>query len=105
MNDIILKYLQGNASEKEKELLLVWLRADEEKVAIPYETDLNSQKTGEDRDDGTISRSCLLNYRIATAEVVKIQSSNLNGRFIVVKGSHKGGRTGDWETSMELKPY
>lgn len=30
MNDIILKYLQGNASEKEKELLLVWLRADEE---------------------------------------------------------------------------
>lgn len=81
------------------------LRADEEKVAIPYETDLNSQKTGEDRDDDTISRSCLLNYRIATAEVVKIQSSNLNGRFIVVKGSHKGGRTGDWETSMELKPY
>ena len=30
MNDIILKYLQGNASEKEKELLHVWLRADEE---------------------------------------------------------------------------
>ena len=30
MNDIILKYLQGNASEKEKELLLDWLRADGE---------------------------------------------------------------------------
>lgn len=30
MNDIILKYLQGNASEKEKEVLLGWLRADEE---------------------------------------------------------------------------
>ena len=50
-------------------------------------------------------RSCLLNYSIATAEVVKVQSSDLNGRFIVVKGSHKGGRTGDWKTSMELKPY
>lgn len=30
MNDIILKYLQGKASEKEKEVLLGWLRAGEE---------------------------------------------------------------------------
>lgn len=81
------------------------LRSDEETVAIQVETDLNSQKTGEDRKEDTISRSCLLNYNIATAEVVKVQSSDLNGRFIVVKGSHKGGRTGDWKTAMELKPY
>ena len=81
------------------------LRSDEETVAIQVETDLNSQKTGEDRKEDTISRSCLLNYSIATAEVVKVLSSDLNGRFIVVKGSHKGGRTGDWKTSMELKPY
>lgn len=81
------------------------LRADEEKVVIPVETDLNSQTTGEDRDEDTISRSCLLNYHISTAEVVKIQSNELNGRFVVVKGSHNGSRTGDWETSMELKPY
>ena len=81
------------------------LRSDEETVAIQVETDLNSQKTGEDRKEDTISRSCLLNYSIATAEVVKVQSNDLNGRFIVVKGSHRGGRTGDWKTSMELKPY
>lgn len=81
------------------------LRSDEEKIAIPVETDLNSQKTGEDRDEDTISRSCLLNYRIATAEVVKIQSSDLNGKFIVVKGKHTGGKTGDWKTSMEVRPY
>lgn len=81
------------------------LRADEEKIAIPVETKLNSKTTGKDRDENTISRSCLLNYNIATAEVVKIQSNDLNGRFIVVKGKHSGGRTGDWETSMELKPY
>lgn len=81
------------------------LRSDEEKIAIPIETDLNSQKTGGDRDEDTISRSCLLNYRVATAEVVKIQSSDLNGRFLVVKGKHSGGRTGDWKTSMGLKPY
>lgn len=81
------------------------LRADEEKVVIPVEDDLNSQTTGEDREDDTISRSCLLNYRVSTAEVVRIQSAELNGRFIVVSGSHSGGRTGDWKTSMELKPF
>lgn len=82
------------------------LRADEEKVAIAVETQSNSQKTGEDRnDDDHVSRSCLLNYGVATAEVVKIQSADLNGRFLVSKGKHVGGRTGDWKTSMELKPF
>lgn len=81
------------------------LRSDEEKIAIPLEDDLNSQTTGSARDEDTISRSCLLNYRVATAEVVKVKSSDLNGKFIVVKGKHSGGRTGDWKTSMELKPH
>ena len=81
------------------------LRVDEEKVVIPIETAANSKKTGSSRKDDNISRSCLLNYNIAAAEVVKIQSSDLNGRFLVVKGSHKGGRTGDWKTSMELRPF
>ena len=81
------------------------LRVDEEKVAIPYETDLNSRKTGSSRDEDTISRSCLLNYSVAAAEVVRIQSTTLNGRYIVVSGKHKGGRTGDWKTSMELKAF
>ena len=82
------------------------LRADEEKVAIPVETKSNSQKTGEDRtDDDHVSRSCLLNYGVSTAEVVKVQSSDLNGQFIVSKGKHVGGWTGDWKTSMELKPW
>ena len=81
------------------------LRADTEHVVIPVETKANSQTTGENRKDDNISRSCLLNYNIAAAEVVKIQSSDLNGRFIVVKGSHKGGRTGDWKTLMELRPF
>ena len=81
------------------------LRADEDKVVIPTETKLNSKKTGAEREEKNISRSCLLNYGIAAAEIVRIQSSDLNGRFIVVKGKHTGGRTGDWKTSMELKPY
>lgn len=82
------------------------LRADEEKVAIAVETQSNSQKTGESRDDDDhVSRSCLLNYGVATAEVVKIQSADLNGQFLVSKGKHVGSRTGDWKTSMELKPF
>ena len=43
------------------------LRSDEEKVTIPLETKENSQKKGKDREDDWISRSCILNYRIATA--------------------------------------
>ena len=82
------------------------LRADTEKVAIAVETQSNSQKTGEDRDDDdNVSRSCLLNYNVAAAEVVKIQSSDLNGQFIVSKGKHTGDWKGDWKTSMELKPF
>ena len=79
------------------------LRSDEDTVSIPVETKLNSKKTGSARDENTISRSCLLNYRISTAESVKIQSSDLNGKYIVVKGSYVGSRTGDWKTTMELK--
>lgn len=81
------------------------LRSDEDQIPIPLETKANSQKTGEERKEDTISRSCLLNYNIATAEVVKVQSSDLNGKFIVVKGKHSGSRTGDWKTDMELKPF
>lgn len=80
------------------------LNADEEKTAIPFETASNTQITGEDRDEDLISRSCLLQYRIATAEVIKIQSKDLNGKFLVAKGTHAGSRSGDWKTSMELKP-
>ena len=81
------------------------LRSDEEKVIIPVENTKSTRKTGDPENGNTISRSCLLNYRIATAEVVTVQSSDLNGRFIVVKGKHIGGRTGDWKSSIELKPF
>lgn len=80
------------------------LRSDEEKVMIPLETKENSQKKGKDREDDWISRSCILNYRIATAEQIKIQSKDLNGKFVVKEGKHSGSRTGKWETSMKLEP-
>ena len=81
------------------------LRADEDKEVIPVETMKNSKKKGEEREEKNISRSCLLNYNVAAAELVRIQSDDLNGKFVVVKGKHSGGRTGEWKTSMELKPF
>jgi hypothetical protein len=81
------------------------LRSNAEKVAIPVETASNSQKTGEEREEDTISRSCLLHYGISPAELVMVRSNDLNGKFVVVKGKHTGGRTGDWKTTMDLRPY
>lgn len=81
------------------------LRSDEEKVTIPLETKKNSQKTGKDREDNWIARSCILNYRIAAAEQITVQSKDLNGKFIVKEGKHSGSRTGKWETSMKLEPW
>lgn len=80
------------------------LRSDQDVIAIQIETNLNSQKTDEARKEENVSRSCLLHYGIAAAELVKIQANDLNGKFIVVKGKHVGSRTGDWKTEMELKP-
>ena len=90
------------------------LRSDADKDVIPIETKKNSKQTSKkkskestsgEREEKNINRSCLLNYNIAAAELVKIQSNDLNGKFVVVKGKHSGGRKGDWKTSMELKPY
>ncbi len=81
------------------------LRTNEDKIIIPLETTLNTQKTGENRKEDFISRSCLLHYDIAPAEVIRFQSNDLNGTLLVAKGKHTGARTGDWKTSMELKPY
>lgn len=80
------------------------LKADIEKIAIPLETKLNSQIHGEKRDVETITRACLLNPHISTAELIKVQSRELNGKFVVVKGCHKGSKSGEWKTIMELKP-
>ena len=74
-------------------------------MPIPEEIDVNRKTTCKGLEEDTNSRSCLLNYRGATAEGVKIQSADVNGRVIVVEGKHSGGRTSDWETSMELRPY
>lgn len=54
--------------------------------------------------DGTLSRSCLLNYHIGVADKIVIQDSQTNGTFLVVSGVHEGSRAGNWKTTLEVKP-
>lgn len=82
------------------------LRADEEKVVIEVETDLDTKKTTEEKDEEaqTKKRNSLLNYHLGPADIIRIQSSDLNGQFIIVRGTHKGSQSGDWKTEIEVRP-
>ena len=55
-------------------------------------------------DEGTISRSCLLNYHIGVADKIVIQDSRTNGTYMVVSGVHEGSASGSWKTTLEVKP-
>lgn len=79
------------------------LRSTDENEVIPIETDLTTQTATADKEENTKTRSSLLNYHIGPADVVKLQSCDLNGDFMVVRGRHIGSKTGDWKTEMELK--
>ncbi len=79
------------------------LRATDENIVIPIETDLTTQVPAEDKEEQTKTRSSLLNYHIGPADIIKIQSRDLNGRFMVVRGRHIGSRSGDWKTEMEVR--
>ena len=82
------------------------LRTDEEKVVIEVETDLDTKKTTEEKDEEaqTKKRNSLLNYHLGPADIIRIQSSDLNGQFIIVRGTHKGSQSGDWKTEIEVRP-
>ena len=77
------------------------LKATEEDEVIPIETDLN--RHNDEEGENLKTRSCLLNYHIGPADIVVVQSLDLNGRFMVVRGRHLGSRDGDWKTEMELR--
>jgi len=81
-------------------------RTDEEKVVIEVETDLDAKKTTEEKDEEaqTKKRNSLLNYHLGPADIIRIQSSDLNGQFIIVRGTHKGSQSGDWKTEIEVRP-
>lgn len=72
-------------------------------------TDINSPQTAgasaEEKaaEEKTWKRQCLLNYRIGPGDQIQIQSGNLNGKYQIVSGKHKGSPTGNWITEIEFK--
>lgn len=55
-------------------------------------------------ESGTVKRSCLLNYHIGVADLITIQDAQTSGTYMVVSGVHEGSRTGNWKTTLEVKP-
>ncbi|MBR1868744.1 MAG: hypothetical protein IJ799_01610 [Bacteroidales bacterium] len=80
------------------------LRSDEDKVVFEVEKKKETSTEKETEKDLT-PRSCLLNYNVGPASVIKIETGSMKGTYTVEKGSHKGSGTGDWVTAMELAPY
>ena len=80
------------------------LRSTDENEIIPIETDLNSKVPTGDKEEILKTRTSLLNYHIGPSDIIRIQSLDLNGRFMVVRGKHIGSRSGDWKTKMEVRP-
>ncbi len=60
----------------------------------------SEERAGEEK---TWKRKCLLNYRLGPGDQIQIQSRDLNGRFQIVSGRHKGSPTGTWMTEIEFK--
>ena len=80
------------------------LRSTDEIESIPIETPLDTQTPAEEKEKHLKTRSCLLNYHIGPADLIRIESRELKGRFMVVRGRHIGSRTGDWKTEIEVRP-
>jgi len=80
------------------------LKSTDESEAISIATALNTQTGPDEKEEHLKTRASLLNYRIGPADLIRIESHDLNGRFMVVRGRHFGSRSGDWKTEMELRP-
>ncbi len=72
-------------------------------------TSISAQRTAgvsaenKSAEEKTWKRKCLLNYRLGAGDQVQIQSRDLNGKFLIVSGKHKGSPTGTWTTEIEFK--
>lgn len=82
------------------------LRCDEDGEITEFETDLTAGSSREEKDAnaGLKKRRCLLNPNLGAGDIVMFQSKSLNGRHMVVRGSHIGSQSGDWVTEIEVKP-
>jgi hypothetical protein len=82
------------------------LRMNTEQVTVQPE---QAQTTTEDKTqkkekESGVKVECLMNYNIGAGDLVMIRSKTMNGRFLILRGSHNGSRTGDWKTELEVRP-
>lgn len=82
------------------------LLCDEDEMDPYVIEDRTAAETPAEQDEGEDlkKRTCLLNHNIGPADIVMVQSRSLNGRFMVVRGAHRGSYSGDWTTEVELRP-
>lgn len=82
------------------------LRSAEDKDETETLTSLDTQKTTRQKKQEPPKKKveCLLNHHLGVADEIKVRSLKLNGNYIIVRGSHKGDRAGEWKTTLELKP-
>ncbi len=80
------------------------LRATEEVENTETTKNQTTIDTGAEPEEITYKRKCLLNYHLGPADLIKITSSTLNGRYLIKAGRHIGNPSGDWLTEIEVKP-
>ena len=80
------------------------LRATEEMEDTEPVTNQTTIDTGEEAEEITYTRRCLLNYHLGPADVVNITSNTLNGAYLIKGGRHTGSPSGQWITEIEVKP-
>lgn len=80
------------------------LKATDEMEDTEPVTNQTTIDSGEEAEEQTYTRRCLLNYHLGPADVVTISSSSLNGAVLIKSGRHIGNPTADWVTEIEVKP-
>ena len=83
---------------------LLW--NSDEVAVIPPDTDLTSKDKPKEKEEKEelAKRKCLLNYHLGPADLIKVESRDLKGRFMIVRGRHVGSQSGEYITEVELRP-
>lgn len=76
---------------------------DSDTTATASQQTADASPEAKKTEEKTWKRQSLLNYRLAPGDLVQIQSKELNGKYIIVSGKHKGSPTGNWLTEIEFK--
>lgn len=80
--------------------LLMYSEDSDTKQTTADDSKTSDQKQAEEK---TWTRKCLLNYRMGPGDLLQIQSKDLEGKFQIISGKHKGNPTGAWTTEIEVR--